>query len=111
MSVVGRPFRESIRENKGMYWGLVSVAAIAFSCSTEFIPELNEKLRLVKFSEEFKVTMTITMALDYALCWIIEKALKYMFSDYRPKVSLLYFQKISGNIDANFLLGYCRTPA
>ena len=40
----GRPFREGIRENKGMYWGLVIVAGVAFSCATEFIPEINEKL-------------------------------------------------------------------
>ncbi|KAF1992171.1 cation transporting ATPase [Aulographum hederae CBS 113979] len=81
----GRPFRESIRENKGMYWGLVGVAFIAFSGATEFIPELNEKLRLVPFTTEFKVTMTAVMILDYAGCWIIEKGLKALFSDYRPK--------------------------
>lgn len=28
----GRPFRESIRENKYMYYGLVGVGALAFSC-------------------------------------------------------------------------------
>lgn len=37
----GRPFRESISENKGMYWGIVLVTGVAFSCATEFIPELN----------------------------------------------------------------------
>lgn len=81
----GRPFRESIRENKGMYYGLIGVAAVAFSCSTEFIPEINEKLRLVPFTTEFKTTMTVVMILDYAGCWIIEKSLKWAFSDYRPK--------------------------
>lgn len=81
----GRPFRESIRENKGMYYGLICVAGVAFSCSTEFIPELNEKLRLVKFSDEFKMIMTVVMALDYVGCFIIEKGLKAAFSDYRPK--------------------------
>ncbi|KAH0612515.1 uncharacterized protein H6S33_008895 [Morchella sextelata] len=81
----GRPFRESIRENKGMYYGLIGVAAVAFSCSTEFIPEINEKLRLVPFTSEFKMTMTIVMILDYAGCWIIEKGLKRAFSDFRPK--------------------------
>lgn len=81
----GRPFRESIKENKGMYWGLIGVAGVAFSCATEFIPELNEKLRLVPFSYEFKMTMTIVMVLDFGVCWIIEKCLKFLFSDYRPK--------------------------
>jgi cation-transporting ATPase 13A1 len=81
----GRPFRESIKENKGMYWGLIGVAGVAFSCATEFIPELNEKLKLVPFSNEFKLRMTTVMILDFGVCWAIEKCLKFLFSDYRPK--------------------------
>ncbi|KAI9805122.1 MAG: hypothetical protein M1825_000956 [Sarcosagium campestre] len=81
----GRPFRESIRENRGMFWGLVLVSGVAFSCSTEFVPEINEKMRLVKFSNEFKVIITAVMVVDYAACWVIEAVLKRAFSDYRPK--------------------------
>ncbi|KAH7071845.1 hypothetical protein BKA63DRAFT_58608 [Paraphoma chrysanthemicola] len=81
----GRPFRESIRENKGMYWGLVSVSGVAFSCATEFIPELNNKLKLVPFTTDFKVMITGVMLLDFGACWIIEKGLKWGFSDNRPK--------------------------
>ena len=81
----GRPFRESIRENKGMYWGIVIVTCIAFSCATEFIPELNENLKLVPFTTDFKITLTSLMVVDYVGCWLIEKALKIMFSDYKPK--------------------------
>jgi cation-transporting ATPase 13A1 len=81
----GRPFRESIRENKGMYWGLVLVAGVAFSCATEFVPEINEKLKLVPFTYDFKVMITCVMALDYVGCWVIEKGLKWAFSDYKPK--------------------------
>ncbi len=68
-----------------MYWGLVAVAAVAFSCATEFVPELNEKLRLVPFTTEFKVTMTGVMVVDYVGCWVVETVLKRVFSDYRPK--------------------------
>ncbi|KAI9807413.1 MAG: hypothetical protein M1833_000158 [Piccolia ochrophora] len=81
----GRPFRESIRENRGMYWGLVLVSGVAFSCSTEFFPEINERMKLVKFSAGFKVTMTTLMVVDYAACWLVENAFKRAFSDYRPK--------------------------
>ncbi|KAL8950631.1 MAG: hypothetical protein Q9222_003340 [Ikaeria aurantiellina] len=81
----GRPFREGIRENRGMYWGLILVSGVAFSCSTEFIPELNEKLRLVPFSMGFKVTMTAVMIIDYIGCFVIERVLKHAFSDFRPK--------------------------
>ncbi len=68
-----------------MYWGLVGVSLVAFSCSTEFIPEINERLRLVPFSFNFKVVMTSVMVVDYLGCYIIEKLLKRAFSDFRPK--------------------------
>jgi cation-transporting ATPase 13A1 len=81
----GRPFRESLSENRGMYWGILGVTAIAFSCSTEFIPEINEKMRLVPFTSDFKTTLTVTMVVDYLGCFVIEKVLKALFSDYKPK--------------------------
>lgn len=81
----GRPFRESIRENKGMYYGIVLVTAVAFSCATEFIPEINTQLKLVPFTAEFKTHMCAVMVLDYAGCWCVEKTLKMLFSDFQPK--------------------------
>jgi manganese-transporting P-type ATPase len=68
-----------------MYWGLILTSAVAISCATEFIPELNEKLRLVPFTTEFKFTLVMLMVVDYAGCWIIEYILKRNFSDFRPK--------------------------
>jgi cation-transporting ATPase 13A1 len=81
----GRPFREALSENRGMYWGIIGVSGIAFSCSTEFIPEINEKMRLVPFTSDFKFTMTAVMIIDYLGCYVIEKVLKALFSDYKPK--------------------------
>ncbi len=68
-----------------MYLGILCVSGLAFACSTEFIPEINEKMRLVPFTTEFKVKMTATMIIDYVGCWVIENVLRIMFSDYKPK--------------------------
>jgi len=68
-----------------MYLGILAVSALAFSCSTEFIPEINEKMRLVPFTTEFKIKMTAIMIVDYVGCWVIENVLKILFSDYKPK--------------------------
>ncbi|KAJ4285939.1 putative cation-transporting ATPase 1 [Collariella sp. IMI 366227] len=81
----GRPFRESLSENKGMFYGIVGVTAIAFACSTELIPELNEAMKLVPFKDEFKTTMTGVMVLDYAACYVIEVVLKWAFSDLKAR--------------------------
>ena len=61
------------------------VSGVAFSCSTEFLPELNEKLRLVPFTMDFKLTLTVVMVLDYMGCYVIEQGLKRAFSDLKPK--------------------------
>lgn len=44
----GRPFREGIRENSKLYWGLIGASAVAFSGSTDFFPELNRWLQIVE---------------------------------------------------------------
>ena len=58
----GRPFREALSENKAMFYGIVGVSGLAFVCSTEFIPEINESMKLVPFSEEFKTNLTAAIA-------------------------------------------------
>ena len=68
-----------------MYYGILLVSGVAFSCATEFIPEINEKLKLVPFTTEFKFVMTTVMIVDYVGCFIVEKVLKHLYSDFRPK--------------------------
>lgn len=68
-----------------MYYGLLLVTGVAFSCATEFIPEINVKLKMVPFTTEFKVIMTTVMLVDYVGCYAVEMVLKHAFSDYRPK--------------------------
>lgn len=52
----GRPFREGIRENPALYWGLVGAAAVAFSGSTDFVPELNRWLQIVEMEGHVSTT-------------------------------------------------------
>ena len=48
----GRPFREGIRENPMLYWGLVGASAVAVSGATDFMPELNRWLQVVEMSTD-----------------------------------------------------------
>lgn len=47
----GRPFREGIRENSALYYGLVGASAVAFSGATDFMPELNRWLQIVEMQD------------------------------------------------------------
>ena len=46
----GRPFREGIRENKFLYYGLIGASAVAFSGATDFMPEMNRWLQVVEMT-------------------------------------------------------------
>ncbi|CAE6471673.1 unnamed protein product [Rhizoctonia solani] len=81
----GRPFREGIRENPALYYGLLGASAVAFGGSMDIIPEMNRWLQIVEMSFSFQVRLTVTMALDFMGCWAVEHACKYLFADLEPK--------------------------
>lgn len=80
----GLPFKESIKDNKGMYYGLLGVAALALSGSTEFFPELNEAMKFVPMDYIFKIKLTSCILLDLGVTWAIELVLKHFFMDSAP---------------------------
>ncbi|KAJ7472229.1 hypothetical protein B0H11DRAFT_2038115 [Mycena galericulata] len=81
----GRPFREGIRENQYLYYGLLGASAVAFSGATDFMPEMNRWLQIVEMATSFKVRLTASMIIDFAGCWVIEVVCKYFFADLEPK--------------------------
>jgi len=102
----GRPFREGITENSALYYGLLGVAAVAFSGATDFVPEFNRWLQLVDMDSavricpvflqpqynltiiwchQFRLRLCVTMVLDYGGAWISDIVLKYFFGDTTPK--------------------------
>ncbi|PWZ02649.1 putative SPF1-P-type ATPase [Testicularia cyperi] len=84
VNYIGRPWRESIRENRYLYYGLVSVGGIAIAGATEFMPELNEWLQLVKMSSVYQVKLVITMAIDFFGSYALESFWS-LFADVKPK--------------------------
>ena len=60
----GRPFREGIRENSALYYGLLGASAVAFSGSTDFMPELNRWLQIVEMAD-FVRTSHVLLSREY----------------------------------------------
>ncbi|CAE6501450.1 unnamed protein product [Rhizoctonia solani] len=81
----GRPFREGIRENPALYYGLLGASAVAFGGSMDVLPEMNRWLQIVEMSFSFQFRLTLTMVLDFAGCWVVEYGCKYLFADLEPK--------------------------
>jgi len=81
----GRPFREGIRENSALYWGLVGASAVAFSGATDFVPEMNRWLQIVEMQDFFKFRLTALMVADFVGCWLVEVTCKRLFAELEPK--------------------------
>jgi cation-transporting ATPase 13A1 len=50
----GRPFREGIRENKYLYYGLVGASAVAVSGALDLVPEFNRWLQVVEMTSSVR---------------------------------------------------------
>ncbi|KAJ1031023.1 hypothetical protein NDA18_002247 [Ustilago nuda] len=84
VNYIGRPWRESIRENKYLYYGLVSVGGIAIAGATEFLPELNQWLQLVKMQPKYQVQLVTAMTVDFLGSYALESFWS-LFADVKPK--------------------------
>lgn len=75
----GRPFRESLFENKPLRNSLLIVSVISIVAATESMPEFNEWIQLVPMPVAFRNRLCITMALDFFGCLAIESLSKRLF--------------------------------
>lgn len=64
----GRPFREGIRENPALYYGLLGAAAVAYGGAVDFMPELNRWLQIVEMSSGVTILSLLVFVLK---CWLI----------------------------------------
>ncbi|RHZ71892.1 hypothetical protein Glove_251g27 [Diversispora epigaea] len=81
----GHPFRESLRENSPLFWCLFFVGTVAFACASEIVLPLNDFLRLVPLTNEFKIQLLGIMLFDFCGAWLIELIFKFLFSNNKPK--------------------------
>lgn len=79
VNYIGLPFKEDIKDNKGMFYGLLGVAGLAIAGSTEFMPELNEAMQFVPMDIVFKLKLTGCIVLDLVGTWAVEVVLKHFF--------------------------------
>lgn len=85
----GRPFRESLFENKSLRNSLLAVSAIGMVAALELYPEFNEWLELVPMPPKFKIQLVSAILIDFSGCFAIEFLSKRLFFSNTPK-----FEKI-----------------
>ncbi len=80
----GRPFRESLLENKPLRNSLAAVGCIAGVAALEIYPEFNEWLELVPMPELFKWKLVSALVVDLFGCLAIEQLSKRLFFSHQP---------------------------
>jgi cation-transporting ATPase 13A1 len=84
----GRPFRESIFQNRAMLNSLAIVFVIAFAAAAELSSDLNSYMELVSFPDEYREKLLFAMAVDFGGAWLVEYVTWYLFSNNKPQKSL-----------------------
>ncbi|WFD45088.1 putative cation-transporting ATPase 1 [Malassezia psittaci] len=92
VNYIGRPWRESIQENKVLYWGLLGTTGVAYLGVLEWMPELNEWLQLTKMQPAYQRGLLITMLADLLGCYVAERFWK-LFADVQPRKMVLTGQR------------------
>lgn len=78
----GRPFRQSLTENRLMYYGILGVAGVALSgASGMFLPdEIWKLMGLVDMDDTFRFKLVVSMLLDLSLSWSWDKLVRLLGS-------------------------------
>lgn len=84
----GRPFRESLQENKPLYYSLLSLLAVAILGAAQVSSELNAKVELVDLTPKFSEFLVKTILFDLACSLAVEWVTNRYFSDSKPPKSL-----------------------
>lgn len=84
VNYIGRPWRESIQENKVLYYGLLSATGVAYLGAIEALPELNEWLQLTKMEPSYQRQLLAAMFADLVGCYVVERFWK-LFADVKPR--------------------------
>jgi len=65
----GRPFREGIRENSALWWGLVGASAVAVSGALDLFPEMNRWLQVVEMEDAVRIEISFSPVFaDWDVC-------------------------------------------
>ncbi|EIJ87802.1 manganese-transporting P-type ATPase [Nematocida parisii] len=89
VNYVGRPFRESLTENKKLLNSLLLSLGMVVLCTLEAIPEINKEMQFVEIPAKMKMKLLATIGANFILCQGIEKVSFELFMR-RPASEQIY---------------------
>uniref|UniRef100_A0A0N5AJ36 Cation-transporting ATPase n=1 Tax=Syphacia muris TaxID=451379 RepID=A0A0N5AJ36_9BILA len=83
MALQGRPFMESLFENKPLLYSLLFSGAAVFTLASGVSPDLLLKFELIEFMPGFRNILVSCVVVDLVACFVIDRILNFIFGDYR----------------------------
>jgi len=80
----GRPFMESLFENKALLYALMVPSLVVVCLVKNMVPDLTETLELVPFPDEQGNLILMTLAADMSLAFIIDRVLGALLARGQP---------------------------
>lgn len=74
---------ESLTENKALLYSVVISLGSVFVLASNSIPEFSAKFEIILMPEDFRNFMTMCVAADLVLCFIIDRTLNFFLGDMR----------------------------
>jgi manganese-transporting P-type ATPase len=81
----GRPFMESLSENKPLLWSIIFSAGAVFVLACNLSPETCEQFQIVKIPEDFRLIIISVIVSDLILSFVIDRLLAKLFGEARLK--------------------------
>jgi len=84
----GRPFMESLGENKPLLYSIVISLSALFALASNSMPkDIQEQFQIVTIPEVFVPKVVGALALDIGAAWLIERVLMKLFGEGRLKAA------------------------
>ncbi|TMS40027.1 hypothetical protein L596_006463 [Steinernema carpocapsae] len=79
----GRPFMESLAENKPMLYSVLFSGAAVFMLASGSSPELSAQFELVDLPTEMRNILLTCVSVDLVACYVVDRVLCFIFGDMR----------------------------
>lgn len=86
----GRPFRESLVENKTLRTSLALLLGVCLLAASQWSPSFNAWLELVEMPRGFQLRLATAMLVDAGGCWAVERLAYWAFFDAKPRLSITH---------------------
>uniref|UniRef100_A0AC34FDM7 Manganese-transporting ATPase 13A1 n=1 Tax=Panagrolaimus sp. ES5 TaxID=591445 RepID=A0AC34FDM7_9BILA len=81
----GRPFMESLFENKPMLYSVIGSGIGVFLLACNAMPEVNQMFQLVELPEDFRHKLVGCVVGDFVAAYIVDRTLNFFLGDMRAK--------------------------